>query len=98
TSVVLGLSSQISDEIGCMSPGSLVRFSTGSGIPVTSNAVLPSLAPNAKTDLQAVGNVQLNSAFRTIAQQYLIVQWFNMGLCGIAAAGPGGQPKHESGR
>jgi len=98
TAVVLGLSSQISDEIGCMSPGSLVRFGTGSGITFTSNAVLPFLAPNAKTDLQAVGDVQLNSAFRTIAQQYLIVQWFNRGLCGIAAAAPVGQSNHESGR
>ncbi len=98
TAVVIGLSSQISDEIGCMSPGSLVRFAAGGGITFTSNAVLPFLAPNAKTDLQAVGNVQLNSAFRTIAQQYLIVQWFNMGLCGIAAAAPVGQSNHESGR
>ena len=98
TSVVIGLSTQIADEIGCMSPGSLVRFSTGSGITFTSNAVLPFLAPNAKTDLQAVGNVQLNSAFRTIAQQYLIVQWFNMGLCGITATAPVGQSNHESGR
>jgi hypothetical protein len=59
---------------------------------------LPFLAANAKTDLQAVGDVQLNSAFRTIAQQYLIVQWFNRGLCGIAAAAPVGQSNHESGR
>lgn len=98
TAVVLGLSSQISSEIGCMSPGSLVRFAAGSGITFTSNAVLPFLAANAKTDLQAVGDVQLNSAFRTIAQQYLIVQWFNRGLCGIAAAAAVGQSNHESGR
>ena len=96
--VVIGLSSQIADEIGCESPGSLVRFATGSGITFTSNAVLPYLEATAKTDLQAVGNVQLNSAFRTIAQQYLIVQWFNMGLCGITAAAPVGQSNHESGR
>lgn len=98
TAVVIGLSSQISDEIGCTSPGSLVRFAAGSGITFTSNAVLPFLAANAKTDLQAVGDVQLNSAFRTIAQQYLIVQWFNRGLCGIAAAAAVGQSNHESGR
>ena len=62
TAVVIGLSSQIADEIGCESPGSLVRFATGSGITFTSNAVLPYLEATAKTVLQAVGNVQLNSA------------------------------------
>lgn len=98
TAVVIGLSKQIADEIGCMNPGSLVRFATGSGITFTSNAVLPYLAANAKRDLQAVGNVQLNSAFRTVAQQFLIVEWFDRGLCGITAAAAPGRSNHESGR
>ena len=98
TAVVIGLSSQIADEIGCMSPTSLVRFAAGSGITITSNAVLPYLAANAKTDLLAVGNVQVNSAFRTVAQQYLLLQWFNLGRCGITAAAAVGRSNHESGR
>jgi hypothetical protein len=98
TAVVIGLSSQIADEVGCMSPNSLVRFAAGSGISITSNAVLPYLAANAKADLMAVGNVQINSAFRTVAQQYLLLQWFNLGRCGITAAAAVGRSNHESGR
>jgi hypothetical protein len=98
TAVVIGLSSQIADEVGCMSPTSLVRFAAGSGITITSNAVLPYLAANARTDLMAVGNVQINSAFRTVAQQYLLLQWFNRGRCGITAAAAVGNSNHESGR
>jgi hypothetical protein len=79
TAVVIGLSKQIATEIGCLNPSSLVRFAAGSGITITSNAVLPFLAANAKADLQQVGNVQINSAFRTIAQQFLLVQWHNQG-------------------
>lgn len=98
TAVVIGLANQIADEIHCMNPNSLVRFAEGSGITFTSNAVQPFLAANAKTDLRAVGDVQLNSAFRTIAQQYLLVQWFNLGRCGIAAVAAVGNSNHESGR
>jgi hypothetical protein len=98
TAVVRGLATQIADEVSCMSPSSLVRFAAGSGVTFTSNAVLPFLAANAKTDLQAVGTVQLNSAFRTVPQQFLIVQWFNQGRCGITAAAAVGRSNHESGR
>lgn len=98
TAVVIGLSSQIAEEIGCMNPSSLVRFSAGSGITITSNAVLPFLAANAKTDLLAVGNVQINSAFRTVAQQFLLLEWFDRGRCGITAAAAVGRSNHESGR
>ena len=98
TAVVIGLSSQIADEVGCMSPNSLVRFAASSGISITSNAVLPYLAANAKADLMAVGDVQINSAFRTVAQQYLLLQWFNLGRCGITAAAAVGRSNHESGR
>ncbi|HEU4727576.1 MAG TPA: M15 family metallopeptidase [Kofleriaceae bacterium] len=98
TAVVIGLSTQIADEISCLSPSSLVRFSATSGISITSNAVLPFLAANARTDLQKVGSVQVNSAFRTVAQQFLLLEWFNRGRCGITAAAAVGRSNHESGR
>jgi hypothetical protein len=98
TAVVIGLSKQIATEIGCSNPSHLVRFSAGSGITITSNAVLPFLAANAKTDLMAVGDVQINSAFRTIAQQFLLLEWHNLGRCGITAAAAVGRSNHESGR
>ena len=98
TAVLSGLSNQIANEISCMNPNSLVRFAAGNGITINSNAVLPFLAANAKADLQRVGDVRINSAFRTVAQQFLIVQWFNRGRCGITAAAAPGRSNHESGR
>src|ERR1041384_4621971 len=98
TASVIGLSKQIANEISCMNPNSLTRFAAGNGISITSNAVLPFLAANAKADLQKVGNVRVNSAFRTVAAQYLLLQWHNRGRCGIKAAAPVGRSNHESGR
>ena len=101
TSVVLGLSTQIADEMGCLSSGTLVKFSPSAKLQITSSAVLPYLHGTAKTDLEKVTantTIQVNSAFRTVAQQYLLVAWHNAGRCGITAAAPAGRSNHESGR
>jgi len=98
TSVVVGLSTQVAQEVSCLNPSALTRFSATNGITFSSNAVLPFLAANARTDLQAVGSVQLNSAFRTVPQQFLLLEWFNQGRCGITAAAAVGRSNHESGR
>ncbi len=99
TSVVLGLSKQIADEIGCMSANSLVRFTPSAKIQVTSNAVLPYLSATGRSALLNVsGTVQINSAFRTVAQQYLLYRWKQQGRCGITAAAAPGDSNHESGR
>jgi hypothetical protein len=42
--------------------------------------------------------VQINSAFRTVAQQFLLVKWHQAGRCGISAAAAPGRSNHESGR
>jgi hypothetical protein len=61
--------------------------------------VLPYLGKNAKTALEGVtATVQINSAFRTVAQQYLLYRWYQAGRCGIAAAATPGRSNHESGR
>ena len=101
TAVVLGLSKQISDEIGCINPSSLVRFAPTANLQLTSSAVLPYLEQRAKSDLEAVAStrvIQINSAFRTVAQQYLLYRWYQAGRCGIAAAASPGRSNHESGR
>ncbi len=101
TSVVIGLSKQIAEEVGCMSPGSLVEFAPSANLRITSNAVLPFLHSGAKTDLEGVAAnhiVQINSAFRTVAQQYLLYRWYQLGRCGITAAATPGRSNHESGR
>lgn len=101
TAVVIGLSKQIADEIGCESPTALVKFTATGNLQITSNSVLPYLAAGAKSDIAAVAQnrvVQVNSAFRTIVQQYLLYQWYRQGRCGITAAAQPGASNHESGR
>jgi uncharacterized protein (TIGR03382 family) len=101
TSVVLGLSKQIADEVACMSPGSLVAFEPSATLIFSSNAVLPYMHATAKTDLLKVAatkTVQVNSGFRTVAQQYLLYRWYQLGRCGITAAATPGRSNHQSGR
>ena len=101
TAVVIGLSKQIADEVGCANPTGLVKFAPSGNLKVTSNAVLPYLSASGKSALQTVAQtsvVQVNSAFRTVAQQYLLYQWYAAGRCGITAAAHPGASNHESGR
>ncbi len=101
TATVIGLSKQIADEVGCGDPTGLVAFAAGGNVQITSNAVLPYLSAKGKTDLLDVaGNhvVKINSAFRTVAQQYLLYRWYQLGRCGITAAATPGNSNHESGR
>ena len=72
TAVVIGLSKQIAQEADCQNPGSFVPFTSGNGITITSNAVLPFLEKSARDDLVTVAannSLQINSALRTVAQQ-----------------------------
>ncbi|MGE0399406.1 MAG: M15 family metallopeptidase [Kofleriaceae bacterium] len=101
TSVVVGLSKQIAEEIGCMNPTSLVKFAPGGNLTFTSTAVLPYMSAAAKTALGKVTQnytIQVNSGFRTVAQQYLLYRWYQQGRCGISAAASPGRSNHQSGR
>lgn len=103
TEVVLGLSRQISKEVQCLTPDSFTKFEEGNGIVFSGSAVLPYLTPAGKRDLEAAvaahgGQISINSAFRTVAQQYLLVKWHDQGRCSITAAAPVGASNHETGR
>ena len=101
TAAVLGLSRQIADEVGCVDPNGLVAFPVGGNVKVSGSAVLPYLGAPAKQALlnvAATRSVQINSAFRTVAQQYLLYRWFQLGRCSITAAATPGRSNHESGR
>jgi hypothetical protein len=99
TSVVRGLSMQIAREVDCMSPSSLAQLAPSTKVKFSSNAVLPFMHPSAKGDLLRVSGVlQVNSAYRTVAQQYLLYRWWQAGRCGITAAATPGRSNHESGR
>ena len=101
TATVIGLSRQIADEVACEHPGGLQSFDGTPGVTLTSSAVLPYLEADAAGDLASVAansSLQINSAYRTIAQQYLLYQWYRRGSCGITAAATVGNSNHESGR
>ncbi|MBV8755770.1 MAG: hypothetical protein JO257_00755 [Deltaproteobacteria bacterium] len=101
TAVVIGLSKQIAQEADCEHPGNFVPFTATGGITITSNAVLPYLDKSARDDLVKVAAnspVQVNSALRTLAQQYLLYRWYQEGRCGITAAATVGNSNHEGGR
>jgi MYXO-CTERM domain-containing protein len=72
----------------------------GPGVVLSGGEVLPVLEPPAAAALRAAvaaqgGDIHINSAFRTIAQQYLLYRW--MGQCGIQIAAQPGHSNHESG-
>ena len=102
TAVVLGLSRQIAEEAACENTTNpLVSFENTAGVSLSSSAVLPFLQQDAATDLANVAansSLQINSALRTIPQQYLLYHWYLNGSCGIAAAATVGHSNHESGR
>jgi hypothetical protein len=102
TAVVIELSRQIAEEVDCLMPGQLVPLEEGDGIVFTGAAVLPYMSEEGRAALLAAaaagGTIELNSAYRTVAQQYLLYRWFQAGRCGITAAADPGESNHESGR
>jgi N-acetylmuramoyl-L-alanine amidase len=104
TSVVLPLSRQLAEEADCLMPGQLVSFDAGPAIQFAGSAVLPYLSESGRASLYAAaaagdGKVmRITSAFRSLAQQYLLRRWFELGRCGITAAAQPGRSNHESGR
>jgi Synergist-CTERM protein sorting domain-containing protein len=97
----MGLAKQIAEEVDCESPSSLAPLAQTARLRFTSNAVMPYFHPAAKTSLVAAANaasLQVNSGYRTVAQQYLLYRWWQQGRCGITAAATPGRSNHESGR
>ncbi|MCB9548547.1 MAG: D-alanyl-D-alanine carboxypeptidase family protein [Myxococcales bacterium] len=100
TGIVAGLSRQLIDEINCLRPNTLVDFS---GARVVAGAVVfPFLqAPGRDAVRAAIADrgrdLRVNSALRTLAQQYLLYRWYQEGRCGIGLAARPGRSNHESG-
>src|SRR5215510_12136043 len=67
---------------------------------VMGNSTIPFLQPAARDSLQQVieqegRELGLIHAYRTIAQQFVLLQWRNKGRCGITAARRPGTSDHE---
>lgn len=100
TSAVAALSTQLVEEIQCLRPGTLKRIDGLAGLTLGS-AVFPYLQSPAVDALVAAQRARgvtmsINSALRTLAQQYLLYRWYKTGRCGIGLAAAPGKSNHES--
>ena len=100
TTSVKGLATQLVDEIQCMKPGSMASIAN---VPNTSlgSAVFPFLQTPAANALKQVAGARgtpmvINSALRTLPQQYLLYRWYKTNRCGIGLAASPGTSNHES--
>jgi len=102
TSSVKGLSKQIIAEARCMNANSYVAIGSHGNLTVGSS-VFAYLEKPARDKLVAALNAHpgttmtLNSALRTIAQQYMLYRWYQTGRCGISLAAKPGSSNHETG-
>jgi hypothetical protein len=101
TASVRGLSLQLVGELNAMRPG---RMEPIDGIPNVElgSAVIPFLqAPAARALRNAAARrssaMQINSALRTLPQQFLLHEWSRTGRCGISLAAQPGRSNHETG-
>jgi N-acetylmuramoyl-L-alanine amidase len=98
TSVVNGLSQQLIHQMNLILPDALVSFDD---LDVElEDAAFPFLQPPAKQGLQQAIQERgiklfVNSAYRTIAQQFLLSRWGSG--CGYPIVAPPGQSNHQSG-
>ncbi|MDB4937785.1 MAG: N-acetylmuramoyl-L-alanine amidase [Labilithrix sp.] len=100
TTSVKGLSTQLVAEIQCMRPGSMKSIEGAAGLSLGS-AVFPYLQTPAADALlvaqKARGTTMtINSALRTLPQQYLLYRWYKLGRCGISLAAEPGKSNHET--
>lgn len=99
TSIASGLRDQLVEELNCIQPNLMVNF-TGSHTNLHSG-VNPWLAAPASSALRSATNakndfITISSAYRTVAEQYLLYRW--QGSCGIQVAASPGSSNHQSGR
>jgi hypothetical protein len=100
TTAVKGLSKQLIDEVQCLRPGT---FKSIEGLPgfTLGAAVFPFMQTPAADALVAAQKARgtrmtINSALRTLPQQYLLYRWYRTGRCGISLAAAPGRSNHES--
>lgn len=99
TFILDGLSKQLIGEQNCIRKDALVSFAGKKNISVGSS-VYAYLEPKAASGLESAAlttALSINSAFRTVAQQYLLYHWYQTGQCGISLAAVPGNSNHETG-
>lgn len=102
TSSVNGLSQQLIAEMRSLAPQDLTRIPERANLSVDRSAFL-FLEANARKALLAAldanrnQTMRINSAFRTLAQQYLVNEWAAAKRCGVTLAASPGTSNHELG-
>lgn len=102
TESIEGLSRQIIDESRCINPNAVVPLPSRPNL-VTGPHVFPYLHIEARNHLVKVldahkkTTLKVNSALRTVAQQYLVWRWSATKSCGVELATRPGDSSHELG-
>ena len=101
TAIITGLDLQIIAEMNLLIPNVLVSIED-LDVSASSSAVNLFLQPAAKETLRRAikargDTLAITSAYRTVAQQYLLWRWFQQGQCGIPAAAEPSRSNHEDG-
>lgn len=101
TTAVKGLALQLVAEIQCLRPSTFTKIDNTPGLALGS-AVFPYLQTKAAQGLVAAQKARgttmsINSALRTLPQQYLLYRWYQTGRCSIGLAATPGTSNHEGG-
>ncbi len=99
TTSVKGLSTQLVEEMECMKPGTMSKIDDIPKVTLGS-AVFPYMQTPARNALAAAVAARgvpmsINSALRSLPQQYLLFRWFQTRRCGIGLAAKPGTSNHE---
>ena len=102
TASIEALSKQIIEQARCMKPNAFALLPTRPNLVVAPN-VFPYLEIHARNqlvktlDANPTRRMTLNSALRTVAQQYLVSHWAHGKRCGVQLATLPGESNHEIG-
>lgn len=102
TVVVKALSEQIIAEGNCIQPGAYGRVPKLANVTL-GEAVFPYMRKPARDALVKAAKsgkrykMKINSMLRTVAQQYLLYDWYKRGRCGIKLAAEPGTSNHQGG-
>jgi hypothetical protein len=101
TGVVRGLAEQLIEEVECIQPGTMGRLDDAAGITLGAST-FPFAQKPAADALRAVASsrsLTINSALRTVIQQFVLYTWYTRGRCTsvVSLAAPPGRSNHESG-
>jgi hypothetical protein len=101
TSVVRPLSEQLIAELNCLQPDVVSRIPNDNQLNVGN--IFDYLQTDPAESLPGVANdrpgatMTFNSALRSLAQQFLLYEWYLAGRCGIPLAATPGTSNHERG-